>query len=248
MTHLYPDKEDTMNPYRTIVVIALAVLSTLIVDTALAQGWHPGDFGSVRFRLGYQQPDGGGSYWEDKALTWTGASSDLDGMVWGIDGRFMITPTIGFQTGWEYSSSSVDQSYLDWVDGDGRDITHRTRQTLNEVNGLFVYRPLTRSPLRPFIGAGAGWLFWDIQESGRFIDFADPQDPQIFSTTYSATGSTLSALAIAGVDIRVSRGASFFVEGRYRWANADLGGAFSGLGFGTDFDGYQISGGFSFDF
>lgn len=238
-----------MKLHRTLIV-AFAVVATLVVtDTAFAQGvWHPGDFGSIRLRVGCQQPEGGGSYWDDKETTWTGSPEDLDAFVWGIDGRIMLTPTVGLQTGWEYSSGSVDQSYLDWVDADGRDITHRTRQRLNELNGLVVFRPLTGPAIRPVVGFGAGWLFYDLEESGQFVDFSDPVDPQVFSTTYGTTGSTLSAIAMAGLDIRMSRNASLFVEGRYRWSDADLGGDFSDLGFGADFSGYQFTGGFSFDF
>jgi hypothetical protein len=238
-----------MKPLRTMIVVFAVGATVTVADTALAQGfWHPGDFGSVRFRLGYHQPDGGGSYWDDKAVTWTGSADDLDDLVWGIDGRFMLTPTIGLQSGWEYTSGSIDQSYIDWVDADGRDITHQTRQRLNELNGLVVFRPLTRSAIRPVVGFGLGWLFYDLEESGRFIDFAEPTDPQLFSTTYRTTGSTVSAIAMAGLDVRMSSNASLFIEGRYRWADADLGGDFSGLGVGADFGGYQISGGISLDF
>lgn len=237
----------TSRTVRTVLGLGIATVLLWATQAEAQRRWSPGDFGSTRFRLGLTQPEGGGSYWDEKQTVWTGSGEDLEDLVWGIDGRFMLTPTVGIQAGWEYASGSVDQAYLDWVDGNGNDIVHRTTQTTNEFNALVVFRPVTRSVVRPVLGIGGGWLLWDLEESGRFIDFDHPSN-DVFTTTYYASGSTLSALAMVGFDVRVTRGWALFVEGRYRWAEDDLGDDFAGLAQTLNLAGYQLSAGISLDF
>jgi len=89
-------------------------------------------------------------------------------------------------------------------------------------------------------------LWWGLREEGYFIDFADPDLPIVFAS-YNAGGTTWELFAVAGLDIPVGYRWSFFVEGRYRWAEAELNDDFSG--FGTiDLSGIQLAGGFSWNF
>jgi len=65
--------------------------------------------------------------------------------------------------------------------------------------------------------------------------------------SFSADGTTWELFGLAGFDFPLGYKWSFFFEGRYRWAEAELNKDFSG--FGTiDLAGYELTGGFSYNF
>jgi hypothetical protein len=91
----------------------------------------------------------------------------------------------------------------------------------------------------PYAGAGAGALWFDMNQSGDFVDFVDLS---IFTDVFRARGWTPSAQVFGGVDVRVFRKLFVTVDGRYLWAAGDLGREW------IDFDpidlaGFRLSGG-----
>lgn len=230
------------------LVIPAAMAFILVTPRAEAQGnWQPGDFGSLRFRLGLFEPSGDSEYWDDTFDVFTGSPGDLQDLSFGIDYIWRTSRHGGlmFGTGW-YSGSST-QAYRDYVDSDGFDIRHATSLDTWDLSATYVWRfGSQRAPVVPYAAIGGGFLYWQLEEVGDFIDFSDPRQG-IYFATYRDSGWTWEALGVAGVEVPLGFRWSFLAEGRYRYSEDELGGDFGG--FGTiDLSGWELSAGFAWNF
>jgi len=72
----------------------------------------------------------------------------------------------------------------------------------------------------PYAGAGGGVLWFDVNQTGDFIDFVDFS---VFTEVFRSRGWTPSAQVFGGVDVRVFRRLYATVDGRYLWAAGELG-------------------------
>jgi hypothetical protein len=227
------------------VIVATITLAGFSVDAAAQGNWQPGDFGAVRGYIGIFSPQGDSQYWNDTFDVFTGSASSFEDVVFGVDYLWRTSRQSGLLFGSSFYSGAATQSYLDWIDGDGNDVSHTTTLDLTDLTAAYVWRFGARGA-RPYIGGGGGLLWWGLREEGYFIDFADPGLPIVFAS-YDAGGTTWELFALAGLDVPVGYRWSFFIEGRYRWAEAELDEDFSG--FGTiDLTGLQLVGGFSWNF
>jgi hypothetical protein len=231
---------------RTLIIASIVVL--VGSQSAEAQGnWQPGDFGSWRIRFGLFEPDGDSEYWNDTFRDFTGSVSDFEDAVWGVDYIWRNSRKTGVLFGTSYFNGETAQAYRDFEDSSGFDITHTTRLELWDFYVAYTLRFGDQgSRVIPYVGAGAGLHYWNLQESGDFIDFSDPF-LRIFSAHYTADGWTWGGLVLVGLDVPLGYSSSFFFEGRYRWSEDELGNDFSG--FGTiDLSGPELSAGFAWNF
>ncbi len=231
---------------RMLAVTALVVCA-LCATGAEAQGnWQPGDFGSMRFYLGISQPRADSQYWDEIFDAFTGSPSSFEDMVFGADYLWGTSKNSGLLFGVSFYDGATTQAYKDYVDSNGGDISHNTTLKLGDLSAAYVWR-FGRSGVRPYIGAGAGLLWWRLSEEGYFVDLSDEENLPIVFASYRADGTTWELFALAGLDVPLGFRWSFFVEGRLRWAEAELNKDFAG--FGTiDLSGYQLAGGFSWNF
>jgi hypothetical protein len=227
------------------VIVATVILTAFSGDAAAQGNWQPGDFGAVRGYIGVLSPQGDSEYWNDTFDVFTGSPSSFEDVVFGFDYLWRTSNQSGLLFGTSFYSGATTQAYLDWVDSDGNDVNHTTTLDLTDLTAAYVWR-FGAHGARPYIGGGGGLLWWGLREEGYFIDFADPDLPIVFAS-YDAGGTTWELFALAGLDVPLGYRWSFFIEGRYRWAEAELDDDFSG--FGTiDLSGLQLVGGFSWNF
>ena len=160
-----------------------------------------------------------------------------------IDAKDFNAPGIGFdvgvalgrrleaQFGLDYSNALVSSEYRDFVDNNRLPITQDTR--LRELNlsgnikvaltergrdvSRFAWVPRS---IVPYAGAGGGFLWFDVNQTGDFVDFVDFS---VFTDVFRSRGWTPSAQVFGGVDVRVFRRLYVTVDGRYLWAAGDLG-------------------------
>ncbi len=228
-----------------VITIGLALACLWTVHAEAQGNWQPGDFGSWRFYGGMFQPAADSQFWDEDFDTFTGSASSFDDLVFGTDYLWRTSRYGGVLFGVSFYEGTATQAYIDYVDGDGGDISHTTSLGLADLTAAYVVR-FGSATVRPYVGAGGGFVWWRLREEGYFIDFADDDLPIVFAT-YQADQVTWELLALAGIDFRLSRQWSFFFEGRYRWAEDELNGDFAG--FGTiDLSGLQVVGGFSYNF
>lgn len=227
------------------VVIATIILAGFSVIAEAQGNWQPGEFGSVRGYIGIFSPQGDSEYWDDIFEAFTGSASDFEDIVFGADYLWRTSPQGGLLFGSSFYKGATTQAYRDWVDGDGAEVTHTTTLDLTDLTAAYLWR-FGKRGARPYIGAGGGLLWWSLREEGYFIDFADEDLPIVFANYYG-NGTTWELFALAGLDVPISYRWSFFIEGRYRWSEAELNRDFSG--FGTiDLSGLQVTGGFGWNF
>jgi hypothetical protein len=235
-----------MRNHRCGTIVLVIAVTMLSAGAAGAQGnWQPGDFGAFRFYVGLIEPQGDSTYWDDTFDVFTGSPSDFEDWVFGGDYLLPNSKQTGVLFGASYYQGRATQAYRDWVDVDGQDISHTTELSLGDFTAAYIFR-LGRHNIRPYLGGGAGLLWWDLREQGYFIDFADETLPVVYAS-YQSDGTTWELFALAGLDVRIGYRSSIFFEGRYRWADDELNNDFAG--FGTiDLSGMQFVGGFSWSF
>ncbi len=217
---------------------------------AAAQGnWNPGDFGSLRTRIGYFEPNGDDDYWDAKETDWTGAPDDLAGVTFGFDYHWPVARNGGLLLGFGFYEGDTSQAYRDWVDENGHGIWHSTELETFELTATWVQHllPRSRHP-SPYLGVGAGLVFWGLTEHGDFLDFSgDATAPEIFHGAYESDGTTYQLQALAGVDFPLGGATGMFLEARYRWADDTLDQDFAGFG-SLDLSGLELTAGMSFNF
>jgi hypothetical protein len=240
-------REVEMQMVRHIVIVA--VLMVLLAPVAVeAQGrWQPGDTGSFRIFLGEFRPEGNSRYWDEKFEDWTGSVSDFNDFIFLGDYRMPMTRSSAALFGMSWYEGATTQSYRDWVDASGGEIYHRTTLRSYDFSAAWVFEVGgMRQQFTPYFGVGAGYVWWELVESGDFIDFTHPDLP-VFTATYGSTASTWELFGIVGADIRLGHSFSLVVQGRWREASDELGGSMSGSG-EIDLSGFDYELGFAFHF
>ena len=237
-------------PLGALALGAFALALTLFPAAAAAQSGYygPGAPRNVlRFEVGLFSPEGDSAYWNEKALEFTGDASDFDDVSAGFDYLRLFNERLGLLVSTSFWEGDSPQSYLDFTDQLGAPIRHTTTLEIFSLNvGVIGYLGPRSWPVIPYLGAGGGFYFYDLSESGDFINFALPE-PVVFSDTFTDDGSTLGYYGQAGLEIPLSSMWSIHVEGRWQWAESDLGGDFDGFG-ALDLSGSEFRAGASWKF
>jgi len=223
--------------------ISTTVVLTLLASTAsvTAAPWHPPGppESALQGRLGYFfLDDRGDGFWEDTESVFTLDASDFEDFSLG----FSYVQSLGnkLEVGFnvDFFEETVRSEYRDFVDQSGFPILHDSILSLVPLTVDLRFLPIGRYRVRPggrhivqptfYFGVGAGLVFWDYEERGDFLDFTfDP--PVIFGDHFSDDGVALEVHGLAGVEIPVGPRTNLLFEGRYSFAEDDLGGDFSDL-------------------
>jgi hypothetical protein len=170
--------------------------------------------------------------------------SDFDGPGVSAEVAVAITRRLDAQVDFEWSKTSMSSEYRGFVDNQELPIEQSTSLKTVHLGGSVRYAITPRGhevsrfawvPRRvvPFVGAGAGVIYYDFMQTGDFVDF---QDLSVFADVFRSKGWTPSAHAFAGVDIQLYRALYASVVGRYTKAAGDLSRDF------IDFDPIDLSG------
>jgi hypothetical protein len=239
--------------------LALLVLSVFAVPAAAQPPATPRpspDFlfarpdGSVAIRGSWLFARAGSDWYNFVTDHLTLEPDDFNAPGFGLDLSFTVTPRLDVQYGLDYSNARVMSEYRDFVDNNRLPITQETR--LRELNfGGNIKVALTERgrevsrfawvPRRvvPYVGGGGGVLWFDVNQTGDFVDFVDLS---IFTDVFRSRGWTPSAQVFGGVDLRLFKRLYVMFDGRYLWAAGELGRDW------IDFDpidlaGFRLSGG-----
>jgi len=141
--------------------------------------------------------------------------------VYGISDYLEVAAGIGFY------QKTVPSIYRDFEDSDGTEIEQDLKLRIVPITATVRFLPLPRgSAVEPYIGGGIGIYNWRYSETGEFIDF---NDNSIFRDTFSADGTEVGPVIVAG--LRFPVGDVWTIGGEYRWqrAEGDTNMAESGL-------------------
>jgi hypothetical protein len=208
--------------------------------------------GSVSVRGSWLFARAGSDWYDFVTNQLTVEQADFNAPGIGVDVGFALNPRLEAQFGLDYSHANVQSEYRDFVDNNRLPITQQTR--LREVNlsgnvkvaltdrgrdvSRFAWVPRS---IVPYAGAGGGVLWFDVNQTGDFVDFVDLS---VFTDVFASRGWTPSAQVFGGADIRLFRRLYLTVDGRYLWAAGELGREW------IDFDpidlaGFRLSAGFN---
>jgi len=236
----------------TRVLIALAALLVLAVP-ALAQhgrgygghgNYYPVRESEFRLRLGAFQPDGDSEYWQDVHDEFTGSIDDFENIDFGAEYLLPLGSHLSISFGGSLYEGDSTQAYRRFVDNDNNRIRHDT--TLDIASGTvgLVYHILPPgTALQPYVGFGGGAYWWQIEESGDFIDFGTAQRP-IFNANLKSDGVAFGYYVLVGLQAPITHHVSLFAEGRWTDVDDNLTGDFEGFG-DIDLSGREIAAGIS---
>lgn len=239
---------------RLLGLTALLVSSLLALSPAtLARPLQvPRQQAAFQIRLGVFLPDGGGQVWDDNAAVFTLDANDFDDSVVGFSYVHSLNNNLEAGFNVDFFDATVISEYRNFVDGAGFPIFHDTRLEVVPFTVDVRFLPFGRygsnNARRPvfYVGGGGGLSFWEYEEYGDFIDFASPM-LDIFGADFRDSGTTTELHALAGFELPVSPSFNVLFEGRYSWADDDLGGDFAGLG-NLELGGASVQAGAAFRF
>lgn len=181
--------------------------------------------------------------------------NDFDAPTLAIDVGVAVAPRTEAIFGVEFGGGTVRSEYRDLVDNDRLPISQATRllQANLSASLKFALTPRGRdvgtlawvpSAATPYVGAGAGALWYEFHQTGDFVDFLDSS---VFSDTFQSRGWAPSAHIFAGVDVKLARRVYLTGEGRYLWSQAELGPDFASFK-PIDLTGFKLTAGISYLF
>ena len=169
---------------------------------------------------------------------------DFNGPGFGMDLGITLTNRIDLLIGFDYSQSTTDSEYRRYVDNNRLPIEQQTRLRSANIGGGLKFALTERGrevgrlawvarKFVPYVGAGGGMLWYQVRQSGDFVDYVDLS---VFPDVFESEGWTPSVHVLGGVDVRVLRRAYVSFDARYLWASGDLGRDW------IDFDPIDLSG------
>lgn len=174
-----------------------------------------------------------------------------------VDLGFPVRSRLDALAGLEYNRMDANSEDREFIDADGSPIQQHTRLSQASITGSLELALLPRgraigqfawitAPVTPYIGAGAGLLWYNLEQTGDFVDSLDPELP-IFTAQLTSDGWTTSTHVFGGVDVKVTRRLLLSAEARYTWADAETSLDFVGFE-PIDLSGLRVSGGIQFVF
>jgi hypothetical protein len=186
----------------------------------------PASAGGFDIRLGAFKPSADSNLFLDDEELYLVTKDDWVGFSWGGEYNHVLVDYVELGIHVDGYQKTIDTSYRDFVRPDESEIYQSLKLDIIPF-GLTVRLVPTgkRTKIAPYIGGGVDLFYWKYQEWGDFIDFWDPEMPVYYDEFYS-DGVTFGFHALGGVRLYLNRDFALVVDGRYQWAEADMGGDF----------------------
>ncbi len=232
-----------------------ACLAALVVapGVASAQVGGPGFlFGTPRVQLelhtGYSVARAGSQIYSFVTDSLTLNKSAFNSFIIGGDLSVRLTNRLDAGLDLTYAGGSRPSQERNWVDQNNLPIQQTTSFYRMPVTARlkwyllpqgvsvarFAWVPTTWSP---YIGAGAGVMWYKFDQSG---DFVDAQTLNVFSDQFHSSGATPTVDVFGGTDVSLNKSLVLTAEARYDWANAPMGPDYVGFN-RIDLSGFLMS-------
>ena len=232
-----------MKHKRFFFMVCLALLPALGLPALAGHRTRQPDR-SFQVRLGGFFLDGDGDFWANSESVFTLDESDFDGASFGMTYSHGFNRFLELDLNADFTDETSVSDYRDFVDGSGFPIFHDSTLKTSPLTVGVRFLPLGRGQAgrtKPvlFLGAGAGVNFWQYEEFGDFIDFADPANPIILGD-FRERGAAYVTYGVCGLEIPLAPAFNLGVEARYFSSDDELNDDFSGLGT-LDMSGWKAS-------
>lgn len=162
---------------------------------------------------------------------------DFSSLALGAELAFSVTPRVSVSADVGYSSSTKGSEFRRFIDNSDRPIEQTT--TFQRVPILANVRYYITAPgesigklawipsrVTPYVGAGAGAMWYRFKQDGDFIERATSK---VFRSTFESSKWTPAVQGLAGLELSVRPGLAISTDVRYLYARGDLGRDFSGF-------------------
>jgi opacity protein-like surface antigen len=213
---------------------------------------------SLGFRGGWAFNRSNGEIYDFLTDQLTLSNSDFDAPAFTVDASWRLTSWLDVVFGVEYTGRKQKSEDRHFTEMNGNPISQKTRLSQVPLTLSLKIYPIgrgkqvgqyawIRKAVVPYIGGGIGGTWYELKQKGDFVDqdpdpgacpLPPPPNPPacIFSDTFISDGWAFAQHAFVGLDIKLTRSFGLILEGRYYWANADVGGDF------VDFNSIDLDG------
>ena len=209
--------------------------------------------GTIGVRFSWLSSRSGSDWYDFVTDQLTLERKNFNGPGFGTDVSITLKPRLDLMIGFDYSQSTTASEYRRYVDNNRLPIEQTTKLRNANISGGLKLALTERGrgvgrlawvprKVVPFVGAGGGAMWFEVQQNGDFVDY---QDLSVFTDVFESNGWSPSAHVLGGVDVRVLRRAYVTVDARYVWASGDLGADWIGFD-PIDLSGFRASVGFNF--
>ena len=186
---------------------------------------------------GYTRPNAVGDLFDFTTKNLTVSRNDFSTLTIGFEAQYMLSSQWDVSLGLSYSGSGKKSEFREWEDNNQQPIEQKTSLQRIPVTASLKYYLMPRgqaisrfawipSKYAPFIGAGAGAMWYSFRQEGDFIDF---DTGNVFPDDFRSSDWTGTAHALAGFEYSLSPRYSLSTEARYTWASGQLSNDFSGF-------------------
>ena len=226
--------------------VKVMMLVLLPVAAAVAQRKTAGDgylfrepIGTVTLRLGYDLASATGDAYSVQRRDITIGSRGFHGPNWGVDAAFDVGRRwdLGFTV--DGNTRSRASEYRDWQDNTGQPINQRTTLSSTGLSANLRYNLAERgrsisnfawipAGLLPYVGGGVGFQYYELTQSGDFIDMSSA-NKDVYNDRLTSSGFGLATQAFAGFMKTLTPHVALNTEARYTFSSADLNQDYSDL-------------------
>ncbi len=181
--------------------------------------------------------------------------SDFSAPSVGVDLAIRLNSRLELSAGATFSKTSTPSEFRHFLDQNDAPIQQSTSFRRVPVTlslkayllprgrtiGSFAWIP---SRIAPYVGAGAGVMWYRFDQRGDFIDFATSN---VFKDNFASSGSAPATHLMAGFDISLAPRIVLTADGRYTYAKATLDKDFSGFD-KIDLSGFAVTAGLGYRF
>jgi hypothetical protein len=209
--------------------------------------------GTLGLRVGWLASRSGSDWYDFVTDQLTIDRKNFNGPGIGTDLGIAITLRVDLMVGFDYSQSTTASEYRRFVDNNRLPIEQTTLLRGANISGGVKFALTERGRevgrlawvprnVVPFIGAGGGAMWFQVKQSGDFVDYVDLS---VFTDVFESKSWAPTAHAFGGVDVRVLRRAYVTFDARYTWASGNLGPDWIDFD-PIDLSGLRLSAGFNF--
>jgi hypothetical protein len=211
--------------------------------------------GFIGFRIGKYFPRAHSDIYNMLTTQLTLKKKDFRAWDFGIDGGVNLEKRVDLIFSMDYQRRSKDTEFRDYLDENDLPITQTTELQQLPLTGGIKFLPVPRgrkvgqyawlpSSIVPYISAGAGVLWYKLEQNG---DFVDDVTLEIFPARLKSSGWTPTAYAGGGVDIKITKYTYLILDLRYSWAKPELGRDFVSFN-PMDLSGLRVAAGLQWHF
>jgi hypothetical protein len=211
--------------------------------------------GFLGFRIGRFFPEADSDLFDLITHDLTVEKSDFRSWDFGMDGGVNVYDRVELIFSFDYMARTKASEFREFVDNNDLPITQTTKLEQIPLTGGIKYLFIPRgrrvgqyawlpSAVVPYVGGGAGVLWYRLQQEG---DFVDESTYEIFPAHLESSGWTPTLYAGGGADIHVFNSTFLTLDLRYVWAKPELDRDFVSFD-ALDLSGLRVSAGLQFHF